>query len=97
MTLNPSSDESGDPINMEFYKSLGRIVVKEGIENPIDLTPSNIEITNLIFRKINTGSSNAVKVELELRQTVGDILKQERTINEMARFLQKALHLSPSK
>jgi len=52
-----------------FALNGGRITIKKNTEAPVDLTPSNIAVTNFVFRRVVSDKSQAVKIEI----TVGGV------------------------
>lgn len=71
-----TKDSAGNNITMEFYVVNNQIGIKEGGVDKGTLMTKNATITNLIFRKIDTLNSQAVKIEMTFRDARG-ALQQE--------------------
>lgn len=65
------------PGNLTFYVEDGKLKLQEGTEVLGSLTFPDAEVTNLIFRKITTTESEAIKIELALQTEVGDSVKSK--------------------
>jgi len=61
-----SLDEDGATTTLEFFVSAQTIRVKEAGADVGPLTAADVRVTNLIFRRMATTSSVAVKVEMTL-------------------------------
>ncbi|KKU67935.1 MAG: hypothetical protein UX89_C0010G0014 [Parcubacteria group bacterium GW2011_GWA2_47_16] len=70
LTLNTST-VSGTPQTVQFYVSGGGIRVKQDGVDIGPVTLPDVTLTNLVFRQITTGISQAVKIELTLSTGVG--------------------------
>ena len=63
---------------VEFYIDNGVLKVKEdGVEIGA-LTRSEIVVTNLVFRQLDSGISKAVRIEITLESTVGSSVKSNK-------------------
>ncbi len=60
-------DSSSNPTNVKFEVNNGGIEFVQGSTTMGNLLGDNVEVTNLIFRKIDTGNSKAVKIEMTLK------------------------------
>lgn len=66
------------PTTIEFYLDSGKLMIKEGILDAEQLTSSDLDVTNLIFRQITTPlMSRAVKIEMTIRGSSGNYQKTE--------------------
>lgn len=70
-------DNLGNPLTIEFYVDNQTLLVKEGGVDVGPLSVSSARITNLIFREISTGQSNAIKIEMTVESGQGDSLRQK--------------------
>lgn len=69
---------AGATTTAEIYIENGELKIKEGAGAGVELTPTGITITNLIFRQINTGTiSKAIKVEFGIRGIKGNLQRDE--------------------
>lgn len=71
-----TKDSTDNDTTIEFYVSNGKIGIKEGGVDKGVLMTKNATTTNLVFRKIDTVNSQAVKIEMTLRDARG-ILQQD--------------------
>ena len=58
-------DEEGLPLVVDFYLGNDTLKLKEGGVFSGDLT-DGVNVTNLVFRRISNGTSEAIKIEMEL-------------------------------
>lgn len=70
LTLN-TEDALGANTTIEFSVSNGQVRIKEGGVDKGSLLAKNTTVTNLIFRKITTLNSRAIKIEMTLRDVRG--------------------------
>ena len=75
LTLN-STDESGS-ITREFYVLDGRVRVKEDGVDTGPLTVESVEVVSLVFTRIVSDISEAVKIEMTLEVVNGVDTKSE--------------------
>src|ERR1041385_3348551 len=61
-----SLDQNGATTTVQFYVSNSAIRIKEAGVDAGPLTASNVRVTNLVFRRIATSTSQAVKIEMTL-------------------------------
>jgi type II secretory pathway pseudopilin PulG len=66
-----STDENGNPINLDFYISGGTLNLNENGALFGALTKGEVSVTNLIFRHIVSSTSQMVKIEMELTASDG--------------------------
>ena len=72
-------DFEGSPITIDFYLDGNRFMVSENAGTSYALTSSSTDVTNLVFRLINTApGTKAVKIEMTLQGGKG---KYQRTEN----------------
>ncbi len=74
-TIDPATEAV---TTVEFFASSTELMLKKGSQAAVALTPSPIELTNLVFRQVATTTnpnSKAVKVELELKGKRGNYQK----------------------
>ncbi len=74
LTIN-STDDAGTAETLQFFVSNSLLRVKENGVDSGPLLPSSVTVTNLIFRLIDSGQSNAVKIEMTLQSGSGSALK----------------------
>lgn len=80
LIINKNDPDTGAPINIEFSVSNSRLMFQKGAENPIALTPSGTEISNLVFRQVATSTnqhSKAIKIEMTIKSGYGNYQKTE--------------------
>lgn len=70
LTLNTTT-ATGSPQTFQFYVSGGALRVKQDGGDLGPLTLPDVTVGNLIFRQMNTGISQAVKIELTLSAGAG--------------------------
>ena len=70
LTLN-TTDEDGAPTTIQFFLSGQAIHVNEGGTYIGPLTPTSTRVTNLVFRRIPTAHSEAVKIEMTIESGEG--------------------------
>lgn len=76
LIINTADRDTGNPIATEFSLNGSVLRIKEGALDYQNLTPSNVEITNLVFRRIVLPSNEeAVKIELTIRGIRGSYEK----------------------
>lgn len=66
-----TKDSAGNDTTMEFYVANNQIGIKEGGADKGTLMTKNATVDNLVFRKITTLNSQAVKIEMTLRDARG--------------------------
>ena len=74
LVLNTIDPDSESATTIEFYVSSSSLMVKEGGATGVTLTPSAVNLTNLIFREVATSTnakSKAIRVEMEIRSGEG--------------------------
>lgn len=70
------------PTTVEFYIDSGKLMVKEGVLPAEQLTSSELNVENLIFRQIAASSiSKAVKIEMTIQGSSGNYQKTEDFYN----------------
>lgn len=68
LTLNTVDLDTGLDTTIEFFLSGTDLMVKEGAASAQALSSSKVEVSELIFRKVeNSDISKAVKIELEIQ------------------------------
>lgn len=70
-----TTQATGTPEIIQFYVSAGALRVKQDGGDIGPLTLSDVSVQNLVFRHINTGISQAVKVELTLSSGAGSFAR----------------------
>jgi Tfp pilus assembly protein PilW len=70
-------DSTGDSRVVEFYVNGGRLVMREDGSDVGPLTVSGVTINNIVFRHIDTASTDAVKIEMTLSSGTGGEAKSE--------------------
>ena len=70
--------EAGTPVTLEFYISGGILSVKKDGVDAGTLTRTDVTVTNLVFRNLSNGKSEAVKVEMTLQSVVADTTKVKK-------------------
>lgn len=70
LTIN-TEDDDGSPTTIRFYLSDDSVWIEEGGIEEGPLSPSDVTITSLIFYRISTAESEAVKVEMEVSSGEG--------------------------
>ena len=65
LTLTGEDDE-GDPRTVEFYLSGGRILMKENNVDLGALTESDVVVTNLIFQRFATSTTEGIRTQMRL-------------------------------
>lgn len=70
LTLN-TEDDDGNPTTIRFYLLDNAVRIEEGGVDQGPLSPSNVRITSLIFKRISTVESEAVKIEMEISSEEG--------------------------
>lgn len=66
---------TGTPSAVRFYSLNNRIYINEDSVNIGALTPEGVTVTNLVFRKISSGTLEALKVEMTIQGTLGDVTR----------------------
>lgn len=74
-TINPLT---GAPAALEFFLAAATLMLQSGASDPEPLTSSKTEVSNLVFRLIETPFSKAIKIELELQSGKGNLEKSEK-------------------
>lgn len=80
LIIKKNDPDTGAPITIEFSVSSSRLMFQKDAENPIALTPSGTEISNLTFRQVATSTnqhSEAIKIELAIKSGYGSYQKTE--------------------
>lgn len=80
-TIDPVSEIA---TTIEFFASSTQLMVKEGADTAVILTPMALELTNLVFREVATSTnlnSYAIKVEMELKGERGNYEKTTKFYN----------------
>ncbi|PIQ66715.1 MAG: hypothetical protein COV07_00950 [Candidatus Vogelbacteria bacterium CG10_big_fil_rev_8_21_14_0_10_45_14] len=72
-----TTDQIGSPKTVKFNQSSSNLEIWENgvLQGPI--TPKDARVTNLVFRNIATGNSQAVRVEMTIESGEGDAYKSE--------------------
>ena len=70
-----TTDDAGVATTRDFYWSLGTLMVKDGSGQAASTTAKNITVDNLVFRQINTANSSAVKIEMTLSSSRGQLTR----------------------
>jgi type II secretory pathway pseudopilin PulG len=70
LTLN-TTDEAGATTSVQFFLSGQKVRMKEAGVDQGPLTPTLARITSLIFRRIMTANSQAIKVEMTIESGQG--------------------------
>jgi type II secretory pathway component PulJ len=65
LALN-TEDENGNSVTLRFYLSSGRVRIEENAVDQGPLSPLDVSVTSLVFRRISTPESEAVKIEMEV-------------------------------
>lgn len=73
-----TEDAMGTNTTIEFYVSNDQVRVKEGGVDRGSFLTKNTTVTNLIFRKITTLNSQAVKIEMTLRDVRGSEAREAK-------------------
>jgi len=72
LTLSTTDRTSGLPTTIEFSYNSGALRIKEGAGSYQNLTPTNAEVTNLVFRSITASTtSKAIKIEMTIKAQNG--------------------------
>lgn len=79
-TTSPASAFGANPGALQlgpkrFSLSSGILQIKDGAQNPVNLTASDVAVQSLIFYKTGSDHSEIVKIEMELRAGSGKFLK----------------------
>ncbi len=74
LTLN-TKDGAGVNTTIEFYVNDNQLFLKEGGIDKGSLMTKNAVLTNLVFYQIANPESRAVKIEMTIRDTRGDLQK----------------------
>lgn len=70
-----STDSSGNATTTRFYVASGRLRLIVGTADQGPLTASTTAITSLIFRRLSTTTSEAVKIEMQIDGQSGHATK----------------------
>lgn len=82
LVLNTFELGTENPTTAEFYIDSGKLMIKEGAASAIQLTSSDLTVTNLVFRQITASStSEAVKIEMTIQGASGNYQKTEDFYN----------------
>ncbi len=71
------TDISNNSRTVEFYVNSGRLMLKENGVVSGPLTLASVTVSNLVFRFLDTASSDAVKIEMTLVAGTGETQKTE--------------------
>ncbi|MEK7209109.1 MAG: prepilin-type N-terminal cleavage/methylation domain-containing protein [Patescibacteria group bacterium] len=77
LVLNTTTAD-GTPTTIDFYLSAGSLMVKEGSNAAASTTAALVTVDNLIFQSINAAESVAVKIELTLSASRGQLSRAEK-------------------
>jgi prepilin-type N-terminal cleavage/methylation domain-containing protein len=80
-TIDPVSENT---TTVDLFASSTQLMIKEGSDTEVALTPVALELTNLIFREVATSTntnSYAIKVEMEIKGQKGNIEKTAKFYN----------------
>lgn len=78
LKLNTIDPDTETPTTIEFFASSTSVMIKKGNADPVPLTPNNVLLMNLVFRKISTPAAKGVKIEMELKGERGTSFKIEK-------------------
>lgn len=81
LSLNTIDPDTETATTIEFYASGNILMVKEGVQSGVVLTPSGVELTNIIFREVAVSTntkSKAIRIEMEIRSGTGSYQKTAR-------------------
>ena len=81
LALNTIDPDTEAATTIEFYVSGNALMIKEGVQSGAVLTPSSVELMNLIFREVATSTdtkSKAIRIEMEIRSGTGNYQKTAR-------------------
>ena len=73
-----TTDNSGSATTMDFFLSNGVLMIKEGSGAAASTTSARVTVDNLVFRQINTPKSSAMKVEMTLSASRGEVTRTEK-------------------
>ena len=73
-----TTDAGGTPTTVQFYVSGRALRIKEAGTDIGPLTATTTRITNLVFRKITTAQSQAVKIEMTLESGTSTSYRQKK-------------------
>ena len=77
LVLN-TTDEVGAATIIDFYLSDGVLMVKEGNNVAASTTSARVTVDNLVFRQITTSESKAVKIDLTLSASRGNVSRSAK-------------------
>ena len=73
-----TTDNGGSATTMVFFLSSGVLMIKEGSGAAASTTSARVVVDNLVFRQTNTPESSAVKVEMTLSASRGEVTRTEK-------------------
>ncbi len=68
-----TTDSAGAATTIDFYLLDSTLMVKPGSAMAASTTAARVKVDNLVFRQINTAESSAVKIEMTLSSSRGQI------------------------
>jgi len=77
LVLN-TRDSLGDPLTIEFYLDNQTLFVKEDNVDIGPLSVSSARITNLVFRELSSGESDAIRIEMTVESGQGESLREKK-------------------
>lgn len=72
-----TTDNVGVPLQIDFYLNNQTLFVEEGGVEIGPLSASSARVSNLVFRKISTGESEALKIEMTVESGQGDSFRSK--------------------
>lgn len=74
-----TTDQNGLPTTVDFFLSgAGALMIKQGSGPAASTTAALVRVDNLVFRQINNLKSQAVKVEMTLSASRGQLTRAEK-------------------
>ncbi len=73
-----TTDDAGAAMTIQFFVSNQTVRIKENGVDSGPLTASTVRVTNLMFRKITTAQSQAVKIDLTLESGTSTSYRQQK-------------------
>lgn len=70
-----TTDDAGNPKTVHFFASSTVLSMKENESYTGPITPPNVSLTSLVFRQIDSGNTQAVKVDLTFQSGQGNYQK----------------------
>lgn len=71
-------DESGANYTIVYDVFSAAVRISKDGEPPVALTSSSITVSSLIFRNVNSGNSEGVRIELEVSEVAGLVSKSKK-------------------